>query len=245
MSQYWPKEVIEGRIATKNRYGFMFTEIDGASLQFIKDCESYHGTVVDIGCAYGVATLPVLENCDANIIAIDLSLEHLEILRQAAPSDKSEKLKTVMGRFPEDIEFEDSSIDAMHSSHVFHFVNGVETEKALAKILGALKPCGKLYINTASIYFPPVSPFLSEYEDRVNRGERWPGEIYDLQKFVPQEDLPYVPDFFNVYKISEFENLLITAGFTVEKIFYHDPKNQKLLASGGRAVIAAIVSKRK
>lgn len=194
MSQHWP-EIVEGRIATKNKLGFMFTEINGASPQFIKDCENYHGTVVDIGCAYGVIVLPVLESSDANVIGFDLSPEHLEILRKATPVDKSARLKTVVGRCPEDIAFKDNSIDAIHSSFVFHFINGADTEKALTKIFRALKPGGKLHINTASVYLISLSHFLPEYEDRVSKGEKWPGEIYDFKSFASKEGLPHAPRF--------------------------------------------------
>lgn len=241
MSRHWP-EKIEGRIATKNKMGFMF-EISGVSSQFIKDCKNYQGTVVDIGCAYGIVTLPALENSNANVIAIDLSSEHLKILRKSVPANKIYRLKTVAGRFPNDITFNDNSIDAIHSSLVFHFLNGADTKKALNKIYAALKPGGKFYVNTMSVYIVVLKQFLLEYEKNVKNGAKYPGEIFDFENYAPEQDVPHTPDFFNVYKQKDFEKVLQTAGFHVDESFYYDVKEPAFLASGGKGVIAAIVSK--
>ena len=241
MSRHWP-EKIEGRIATKNKMGFMF-EISGVSSRFIKYCKNYHDTVVDIGCAYGIVTLPVLENSNANVIAIDLSSEHLEILRKSVPANKTYRLKTVAGRFPNDITFDDNSIDAIHSSFVFHFINGADTEKALNKIYAALKPGGKFYVNTASIYLAFINRFLPEYEKNVKKGAQYPGEIFDFENYATEQDVLHAPDFLNVYKQEDFEKVLQAAGFHVDESFYYDVKEPASFASGGKGMIAAIVSK--
>ncbi len=239
---FWPNEE-EGRIATKNKTGFMFTEIDGASANFQEDCKKFKGKVVDIGSAYGVNTLPILQNTENDIIAIDLSSEHLSILQQSVPEDKLSRLRTVAGEFPFCIEFDENSIDAMHSCFVFHFINGDNTLLALQKIYHALKPGGKFYLNTASIYINFVHSLLPQYEENVKKGITYPGEIYNLREVCPPEDLPYCPDFFHVYKKEDLANLITRVGFNIDEIYYYDVKKPTLLHSDGKGVIAAVMSK--
>ena len=242
MTKHWP-EAEQGRIATKNQMGFMFTELSGVSPKFIKACKDHHDKVVDIGCAYGVVTLPSLKHTDAKVIAFDLSDEHLKILKESAPTEKLSQLQTVQGKFPDGIEFEDNSIDAMHSCFVFHFISGKDTERAFNKIFKALKPGGKFYLNTASVYLVFIKSILSDYEEKAAKGDRWPGEITNLKPFVPESDLPHAPDFFNVYKIEQLQQELQRAGFEIDESFYYDVEQPKLLASDGKGLIGIIASK--
>ncbi|WP_150468883.1 hypothetical protein, partial [Cysteiniphilum sp. SYW-8] len=51
---------VSGLIPTKNNRGFMMTELSQTSkdyIAFAKDCAH----VLDIGCAYGISVLPVLD----------------------------------------------------------------------------------------------------------------------------------------------------------------------------------------
>ena len=79
-----PESLYEGLVPTMNKTGFMTAELDEYSKKFavfagergVLDEES-----LDIGCAYGVATLAALEK-GARIFACDIELKHLEILDQ-------------------------------------------------------------------------------------------------------------------------------------------------------------------
>jgi len=243
MSEYWP-EVIEGRIATKNRTGFMFTEINGASPAFIDDAEKSTGVVLDIGCAYGVVTLKVLQQSNCKVVAFDLSNEHLNILRLSVSEDNIGKLTSLEGRFPDDFRFESNSLDAIHSAYMFHFLSGVETEKGLTKCHQALKSGGKIYLNTMSVYFNIFKKFLTIYEANSMKGKRWPGEIHDFSQYLPEQDIGDTPDFFHVYKLEDFKAALLRSGFVIEQIYYYDLNEMPAwFASEGKGMIAAIASK--
>merc|ERR1711962_185966 len=74
------QEAMPGAIATKNKTGFMSAELSEILKQYIefsKNCNS----VLDIGCAYGISVLPVLDLEKVTVHAVDLSGEHLKILQ--------------------------------------------------------------------------------------------------------------------------------------------------------------------
>lgn len=242
MQKFWPASKA-GRIATKNKTGFMFLDISGASQYFIEEAKTITGTVMDIGCAYGIVTLEVLKFPKLNVIAFDLSQDHLNILKQSVLDETAKKLKTIVGRFPNDFEVDDNSLDAIHCSYVFHFINGKETEKGLVKLYRALKPGGKLYVNTFSVYCNIFEKFLPVYKKNEKQGIKWPGEIYDLSNYVPEGDKENTPEFFHVYTKEIFEKALIETGFNVETCFYYDIKEPSWFASDGMGTIAAIAVK--
>lgn len=242
MKNVWP-EVIEGRIATKNHTGFMFTDINGASPFFIEDSKKIQGTVADIGCAYGIVTLPVLQQSSCNVIAFDLSQEHLDILNSAVSRDEKKKLTLVKGRFPDDFNLAENSLDAIHCSYMLHFLTGKETEEGLKKWLKALKPGGKLYINTASAYFKVFQNTLAVYEERATKGAKFPGEFNDLKERVPKQDVQYTPEFIHVHKIENLESIFKQAGFNIDKCFYYDLKEPAWFASDDKGCIGIIASK--
>lgn len=65
------QEAMPGAIATKNKTGFMSAELSEISKQYIefsKNCNS----VLDIGCAYGISVLPVLDLEKVTVHAVDL-----------------------------------------------------------------------------------------------------------------------------------------------------------------------------
>lgn len=244
MQNKWP-EAVEGRIVTKNEMGFMFLEINGASPAFIEDSKKSTGWVADLGCAYGIATLPVLKHATCNVIAFDLAQEHLDILHSSVPAADATKLTTIQGRFPDDFKVDDNSLDAIHSSFMWHFLTGADTEKGLDKCFKALKPGGKIYINLASAYFVPFKGALDLYKKNVAQGVKYPGELHEFKSHVPEQDVPYVPNFLNVHTIDDLEPLIKQHGFNVEKIFYYDMHEPEWFASGGRGCIGVIASKAK
>ncbi|CAN5219908.1 hypothetical protein BH10PSE19_BH10PSE19_17820 [soil metagenome] len=242
MSNHWP-EATEGRIPTHNKMGFMFLEINGASPAFLQNIPQCTDKILDLGCAYGIVTLPALQQAQCQVIAFDLSKEHLDILNAAVSKDNAKKLTTVHGRFPDDFNFADNSLDAIHSSYMFHFLNGVDTQNGLQKCFQALKSGGKIYVNTVAVYFRPFKGVLPIYEENSARGAKWPGEIFNLKEHSAEQDIPYVPDFIHAHKVEDSPRLLQNTGFPVDKIFYYDLQEPVWFASAGKGLIGAIATK--
>ena len=58
----WPEEWFKGAIKTKNATGIMVTDLGPAEKEFIALAETAKQPLMDIGCAYGVATRPAIAN---------------------------------------------------------------------------------------------------------------------------------------------------------------------------------------
>ena len=79
-------------VQTANDTGFMFTELSKVNRDFIEFAAVCTEPIVDIGCAYGVATLPALAASECDVLAVDLSPAHLEGLLSAVPESDAHRL---------------------------------------------------------------------------------------------------------------------------------------------------------
>jgi 2-polyprenyl-3-methyl-5-hydroxy-6-metoxy-1,4-benzoquinol methylase len=95
-----PPADASGFVKTINNMGFMTTYLDEFSQQFVDSSANCDGPVLDIGCAYGNASLPALK-LGARVIANDVDPRHLEIVSQKSIElGLRERLTLAPGRFP-------------------------------------------------------------------------------------------------------------------------------------------------
>ena len=66
----------------------MSATLDEYSNKFVEYAATINHEVLDIGCAYGVATLAALEK-GVRVLAVDIDPGHLEILKQRMPERAS------------------------------------------------------------------------------------------------------------------------------------------------------------
>ncbi|WOO39550.1 class I SAM-dependent methyltransferase [Rubellicoccus peritrichatus] len=213
---------------TLNNQGIMVKQLCKNSKAFIEFAASTDLPVVDMGCAYGVATLPALEK-GANVIACDLEPRHIAELKREAERRNLSGLTTRTGHFPEDYSFTPNSLAAFHSSYVLHFLTGEKLVAGLKSIKEWLTSNGKLFINTATPYLPLVENFAPEYERLLQNGVRWPGEMYEkalehyfnplISEYLPPESMPRFVHFFDKVVLSR---TLQEAGFVIEHIDYYN-----------------------
>ncbi len=212
--------------------GYMSPSLDIFQDQFVQHCEQNpSGDYLDIGCGYGVATIPlVLKGC--KVLACDLEKGHLNFLKNQIPKDKRKLLTLKKGHFPDEIQFQMNSFDGINVSMVLHFLSTSQIEKALEHLFYALKPGGKLFITTSSPYQRTLSKFSAQYEKRKKLMD-WPGYIDDISTYVPQrahllpkENIVFCPD--------ELEKLLTKFGFRVVQatFFSRDPMPPDLAFDG-------------
>jgi SAM-dependent methyltransferase len=95
--------------------------------------------VLDIGAAYGVATLPALA-AGATVYANDLDPEHFRAISDATPPEHAHRLRLVPGRFPDDLSFAADSLGAVHASNVLHFLPGEDLRHGLTFLYRWLVP---------------------------------------------------------------------------------------------------------
>lgn len=224
-----PKPAFPGMIPTMNNTGFMTEEMDAYSVEFTRYAGTVSGEVLDIGCAYGIATLAALSN-GARVCAADIEPRHLEVLRERVPEADRARLRTLVARMP-GVDFPDASFDAVLAARVLHFLRPEEVELVIAKMHRWLRPGGKVFLIADSPYVGPWYTAAAEYEERKRRGERWPAFQENYAKFLPNNvDPAEHPKCINPLDPDILARVVTETGFAVEKAAF---------LAGGRAGSAA------
>jgi len=177
-----PKGWLKGLVPTMNDYGFMFEVLDDFALEFIDYSSRCNEEVLDIGCAYGVATLEALE-AGATIRACDIDIRHLDILRSRVPANQVERLTTELQRIPHG-DLPDNQFGAILCSRVLHFLTGAQIDDSLANMYRWLKPGGRLYL-VADTPYGLWRKFIPAWDANSANGERWPGYMEPLLDYLP------------------------------------------------------------
>jgi SAM-dependent methyltransferase len=193
--------------------GYMSPALDDIQKAFVHHCTvAPSGLFLDIGCGFGVATLPVIEK-GCQIIACDLESKHLDVLKNSVPLEKISLLTLMTGHFPDTVTFPENQFDGINLSMVLHFYRPDEIEKVFREIFFSLKPGGRLFLTTSSPYQRVLLPFVPIYESQ--RGvEEWPGYIADIAQYVPHR-APLLPKENIVFCIHELRRLALKHKFHV------------------------------
>lgn len=211
---------VRDELITMNQFGYMKFELDEFSKDFIDYAKSIKNIVLEIGPAYGWLVHQVLKQ-DIEIIASDISKEHLEVLLKNAPKDKLDKLHLYHGAFPGEIKFPSMSLGAVLASRVFHFFDGKIIEEGLNKIYNWLVPNGMFVCINCSIYHSSVKGRMHQiFKQRIEAGEEWAGMT--LKKDFDSVHDEYSQPFLNTFYKEQLEELLPKHGFKIEKIKYFD-----------------------
>ncbi|MGE7955636.1 beta-ketoacyl synthase N-terminal-like domain-containing protein [Pseudomonas sp. NPDC089530] len=169
---------IKGMIPTLNGTGAMTTVLPACSQLFVEFAATAAGEVMDMGCAYGVATIAALEQ-GARVLAVDIEEQHLTILAgNVAPALRG-RLSTQAGALP-DMDFAPGRFQAIHAARVLHFLAPQAFRESIRKMAQWLAPGGRLFLTCDSPYFPHWAARVDEYERLNAQGEEWPGYIADI-----------------------------------------------------------------
>ena len=202
-------------IPTLNQRGFMSATLDEYSNKFVEYAATTNHEVLDIGCAYGVATLAALEK-GVRVLAVDIDPGHLIILKQRIPEAHRTQVRTLVAALPE-VDFPDQSFGAILAARVMHFLLGPDIELAVRKMRRWLKTGGKLFLTADTPYTGFWSSIASEYERKKQEGDPWPGLISDVRPLLnnqlPSGMLPYL----NPLDADILARVCREAGFTVEE----------------------------
>lgn len=232
------------RVKTQNGCGWTTDQsnpITDEMLKFIAASES--PTILDIGAAYGVATLPALR-AGATVVANDIEPSHLvDIARMASQENLEGRLTTQLGRFPFVRALEE--LDAIHCSNVLHFLSGKELLLAFSYARHALLPGGKIFIQVGTPYAGHVRKFFPIYEGRLLRGDAWPGEIDDTRPFMAEEIRGEVPRFLHLLDRKTLCGALQLAGFQIERASYYSrPGLPEVCRNDGRENLGVVAKLR-
>ncbi|MCP4001107.1 MAG: class I SAM-dependent methyltransferase [Gammaproteobacteria bacterium] len=216
-----PKQWIKGLVPTMNDKGFMFEVLDEYADEFIRSSSTPDNEMLDIGCAYGVATIPALRK-GARITACDMDRRHLDILKSRAPEDMHDRLTLFTGALP-DIDLQDNYYNAILCSRVLHFLSGDEIDASIRNMFRWLKPGGHLYL-VADTPWGIWRNFIPTWEKNVANHERWPGHMPKPINFLPykpsSDDVG--PPLMNLLDPTLLRRTCEEAGFIVDKASFVD-----------------------
>jgi SAM-dependent methyltransferase len=215
------------KIVTMNNQGFMRVELDPFSQKWINEASQNQYPFLEIGAAYGQASIKALKK-GATIIANDIEMLHLAIIRNRVSAKFHKKLYLNCNAFPEGVELQDSSIGGVLFCRVGHFFTTEKMLESLKKIYNILVPGGSLYFTSVSPYhYTFAQDFLPRFLERKKRGEANPGYIENMKQYMPSfESTQFVPEFLNAWDIDTISKLLKISKFNIiEKRLFDYSKN--------------------
>lgn len=209
-----PRSTVPGLVPTLNNTGWMTEELDEVSGAFVTCAASRPQECLDLGCAYGVATLPALAG-GARMLACDMEARHLAILEQRVPADQRARLRCQVGVMPE-VSFPPASFGAVLCARTLHFLNGAGIVLTVRKMHDWLVPGGRLFLVADSPYVGPWYQQAPAYERRKAAGDPWPGMVTDYRALLPPTaDPDKHPTFINPLDPDILERVAAAAGFQV------------------------------
>jgi SAM-dependent methyltransferase len=214
-----PKQWIKGMVPTLNDKGFMFEVLDAIGEEFIRVAGESEDEVLDIGCAYGVTTIPALK-AGARVTASDMDPGHLEILKSRTPEEALDRLTLITGLLP-DIDLPENHFGAILCSRVLHFLPGDEIDASVRNMYHWLKPGGRLFL-IADTPWGIWRNFIPTWEDNVAKGKRWPGHMPKPINFLPFEPSgdDVGPELMNLLAPDLLQRTCEEAGFVVDEAVY-------------------------
>lgn len=229
---------------TMNGTGFMFEVIDGYAAEWINYAGRISAPVLEIGCAYGVSTIPALEG-GASVVACDMEPQHLEILASRVTPSLRPNLTCVAGALP-DVDFEPGHFGAILCSRVLHFLTGEQIDASVAKMAQWLRPGGRLYL-VADTPYGIWRNFIPTFETNRRKGMRWPGMMVGLHNYLPTPGLQKhieKPAFMNLLDAELLARICSDAGLRVKRASFIDRSDFKGLgALDGRENAGALAVK--
>jgi SAM-dependent methyltransferase len=216
-----PKQWIKGLVPTLNDKGFMFEVLDQYADEFIALTAASADEGLEIGCAYGVATIPALQ-AGARIRACDMDERHLQLLESRVAPEFHAQLSLQTGTLP-DIDLPADFFCAILCSRVLHFLTGDEIDASVRNMYRWLQPGGKLFL-VADTPFGIWRNFIPTWERNIAAGERWPGFMEKPVNYLPYEPSSddVGPPIMNLLDPDLLRRTCEDAGFVVEQATFID-----------------------
>jgi SAM-dependent methyltransferase len=216
-----PKQWIKGLVPTMNDKGFMFEVLDEYAEEFISVAAERGDEALEIGCAYGVATIAAL-NAGAHVTACDMDERHLAVLKSRVPQALRKQLKLQTGTLP-NIDLPENHFGTLLCSRVLHFLPGDEIDQSVSNMFRWLKPGGRLFL-VADTPFGIWRKFVPTWESNLAKGERWPGFMVKPVNYLPYEPSSddVGPPIMNLLVPDLLRRTCEQAGFIIDKASFVD-----------------------
>lgn len=211
-------KVEEEETPTLNKMGTTMEKIGPFPQKFIDFAATSSHPVLSVGEGTGNTVKEVLDR-NITFIANDMDPRHLGHLYVSIPENKRQHLYLKAGKFPDEVSFPESSLGAIYFGRVLHFMNGEEIEKSLKEAYRVLTNEGKIFARSSSPFQKHLQFFIPIYEERVQKGERWPGLCTEMEKGWPTLH-QYLPPYMNLLDENSLRRALTEAGFEIEELSY-------------------------
>lgn len=223
-----------GFYPTLNAMGGMSPTLERFSRAFTEA----EGPLLDVGAAYGVATLQALEN-GATVWANDLLAGHLEILLERTPPELRTRLRLIPGRFPEDIPWEPETLGGVLLARVLAYMTGDRIARGLLEIHRALRGGGRVYGVCVTPFLARLGDFQPVFAERREQGDPWPGYVADVKRYDST-----IGDSMHFLDAPTLDRALTEAGFKVESLEYFSrAEHAGHMARDGREAVGFIALK--
>lgn len=236
-------QVDEFSVSTPNRRGRTTSVLNEINEEFVACAASSHRPVLDIGCAYGIASLAALAT-GASVIANDIDGSMLHALEAQVPHAARHRLTLLCVSFPHELELPPDSLDAAHASNLLNFLRGDEIDSGLAKLFCWLAPGGRIFSISGTPWAANVRRFIPVFEQRLAKGLRWPGECESFQDYVDGPTASELPNFLHLLDDKTLGRALQRAGFEVELLeCFHRRHTPTYISLDGRENVRFIARK--
>jgi hypothetical protein len=212
-----PAAESNGFVKTLNNMGYMTSTRDPFSNKFISFSSKAKRPVLEIGAAYGIASIPAIE-LGATVIANDIDSRHLDILKARVEPEMHSRLRLVPGSFPEELDFEPESLDGVLIARVLHFFTGERIESSAKKLHTWLARRGKVFVVAETPYLRNFQSFIPLYEKRVKEGHFWPGFIDDVMQVAPERG-QFLPKQMHFLDPNVLTRIFGSNGFDIEACY--------------------------
>ncbi len=214
-------------VPTLNKMGYMYERYTPFVNEYLKayidSLPHVDAPVLDIGVAYGVTVIDALRR-GAHVIANEIYQPHLDLMMENVPENLKPNLTLNLAHFPRETDFPENSLGAVLISRVFNFLTGKEIELGLTKIYKWLKPGGKVYIITETVYKELFCEIIPIVHERIKDNVEWPGEIDDVKHYMTKRK-DYLPNRLHFLCDKTLTRLFHKAGFTIEKCSFFSKSN--------------------
>lgn len=209
-----PRDKNAASIVTHNRNGRTTTFLNEVSRAFVEHALEHGGPVLDIGCAFGVASRPLVER-SITTYACDIDPAHLNELHRSVPGPLQQFLFTSSKHFPRELRFAPDFFSAVHAANLFNFLTGPEIAEGLSAIATWLQPGGSLFVISGSPYARNVRGFIPEYRRRKESGMPWPGYVQRLRDYSDDPTLNELPESLHLLDDDVMRAACVAAGLEV------------------------------
>lgn len=213
-------------------------------IQYFLEYVKFHpGTFLDIGAAFGVATVPAIES-GSSVIANDLDPQHLKVIRSKVSPESQHRLKVICAPFPGGMDLEENSLDGVLASQILHFLSGEDLENGFKKVFKWLKPGGKFFTVSCTPYMKGYKSLIPTFLKRKKLGQKWPGFFSGLSETKEFWRVRHLPDHLHFFDDVVLRSALEEYGFEVERCeMYLRANLPKDIAYDGRENVGAVACK--